>query len=206
MRALLLCLLVVATTAADLVFERETVPLTPKPGVDREIVRFPFRNTGTTPLTIDRVEVSCGCTTADLEKRTYAPGEKGELAIIFDLNGLAGRQTKTIQVYHDRGPMVLLTIDALLAEAPTITPTFLTWKIGAAADEQVAVLALPPGIGEEVKEITTSSKDVTTTLYPRDNDYAIGVKPVSTATATNVMITIRTNLGRAVRVFASVAP
>lgn len=209
MRPLLVFLvlfLATSTSAADLTFERETVSLTPKAGAEREIISFPFRNAGTQPLTIERVEVSCGCTTADLEKRTYAPGEKGDLTIIFDLNGLAGKQDKTVQVYHDRGPMIMLTINALLAEAPTVAPTFLTWKVGAAAEEQVAVVTLPTGIGEEITEVTTSSKDVTTTLYPRDHDYAIGVKPVSTASATNVMITIRTNLGRAVRVFASVAP
>ncbi len=206
MRVLLLLLLMVTASTADLVFERETVALTPKAGADREIITFPFRNNGTKPLTIERVEVSCGCTTADLDKHRFEPGEKGELTIIFDLDGLAGKQQKTVQVYYDRGPMVMLTINALLAEAPTVAPTFLTWKVGAAADEQVAVVTMPMGIGEEVKEVTTSSKDFTTTLYPRDNDYAIGIKPVSTTAATNVMITIRTNLGRAVRVFASVAP
>ncbi|MBA3698375.1 MAG: DUF1573 domain-containing protein [Planctomycetes bacterium] len=206
MRALLLLLLITTSFTADLAFERETISLTPKAGSAREIVSFPFRNAGTQPLTIERVEVSCGCTTADLEKRTYDPGEKGDLAIIFDLNGLAGRQDKTIQVYHDRGPMVMLTISALLAEAPTVAPSFLTWKVGAAADEQVAVVTMPEGVQEFITEVTTSSKDVTATLYPRDNDYAIGVKPVSTATATNVMITVRTDLGRTVRIFASVAP
>jgi hypothetical protein len=206
MRALLILLLVGALDAADLVFERETISLTPKPGSEREIVSFPFRNAGTRPLTIDRLDASCGCTTVDLEKRTYQPGEAGELSVIFDLNGLSGRQDKTIQVYHDRGPMVLLTISALLAEAPTIAPSFLTWKIGAATDEQVAVVTLPDGVQERVTEVTTSSKDVTATLYPRDRDYAIAVKPVSTAAATNVMITVRTDLGRTLRVFASVAP
>lgn len=206
MRALLLFLLAAASTAADLVFERETVPLNPKPGSERELVSFPFRNAGTKPLTIERLDAACGCTTVDLEKRTYQPGESGELTVVFDLNGLAGRQDKTIQVYHDRGPMVLLTIRALLAEAPTVAPAFLTWKLGAAADEQVAVVSLPEGVQERVTEVTTSSTDVTATLYPRDRDYAIAVKPVSTAAATNVMITVRTDLGRTLRVFASVAP
>jgi|ERR1043165_207147 hypothetical protein len=206
MRALLLLLLVAGLPAADLVFDQETVSVTPKAGSQRETVTFPFRNNGTQVLTIGRLDASCGCTTAELEKRTYQPGEKGEITVVFDLNGLAGRQEKTLQVYHDRGAMVQLHITALLADAPTITPAFLTWKVGAAADEQVAVVTMPEGVQEHVAEVTASSADVTTTTYPRERDYAIGVKPASTASATNVMITIRTDLGRTLRVFASVAP
>lgn len=206
MRLILLLLLMGATNAADLVFERVTIQLTPKPGSEREIIAFPFRNAGTQALTIDRLDATCGCTTVDLEKRTYQPGEQGEASVIFDLNGLSGVQEKTIQVYHDRGPMVLLTIKALLAEAPTVAPAFLTWKVGAAPDEQVAVVTMPTGVGERVTGVTTSSPAVTATLYPRDSDYAIAVKPVSTAAATNVMITVRTDLGRTLRIFASVAP
>ena len=206
MRVLLLCLLAVAASAADLAFDKTTVSVTPKPGSEREIVTFPFSNTGSQAFTITQIEAACGCTAVDLEKRTYQPGEKGEVTVIFDLNGLAGVQDKTIQIYYDRGAMIMLTIKALLAEAPTVAPTFLTWKVGAAPDEQVAVVTMPAGVTERVTEVTSSSPDVTATLYPRDLDYAITVKPKSTAGATNVMITIRTDLGRTVRVFASVAP
>lgn len=206
MRVALLLLLITTSFAADLAFERETVSLTPKPGSEREIVTFPFRNAGTQAFTITQIDTTCGCTTVDLEKRTYQPGEKGEVTVIFDLNGLAGLQEKTIQVYYDRGAMIMLNIKAMLAEAPVVAPTFLTWKVGAAPDEQVAVVTMPAGVTERVISVTTSSPDVSATLYPRDLDYAVAVKPASTAGATNVMITIRTDLGRTVRVFASVAP
>jgi Protein of unknown function (DUF1573) len=206
MRVLLLFLLVAAASAADLAFTQTTISLTPKPGSEREIVTFPFSNTGTQAFTITQIDTTCGCTTVDLEKRTYQPGEKGEITVIFDLNGLAGLQEKTIQVYYDRGAMIMLNLKALLAEAPTVAPTFLTWKVGAASDEQVAVVTMPAGVSERVTGVTTSSPEMTATLYPRDLDYAIAVKPASTAGATNVMITIRTDLGRTLRVFASVAP
>ena len=206
MRIALLLLLISTSFAADLAFTQTTVSLTPKPGSEREIVTFPFSNTGTQAFTITQIEATCGCTTVDLEKRTYQPGEKGEVTVIFDLNGLAGVQDQTVQVYYDRGAMIMLTIKARLAEAPTVAPTFLTWKVGAAPDEQVAVVTMPAGVTERVTEVTSSSPDVIATLYPRDSDYAITVKPKSTAGATNVMITIRTDLGRTMRVFASVAP
>lgn len=207
MRAALLLLLISTSFAADLVFERETVSITPKAGEDRVIVSFPFRNAGAQPFTITQLDASCGCTAVDLEKRTYQPDEKGELAVIFDLNGLSGQQDKTIQVYYDRGAMIQLHIKALLAEAPTVTPAFLTWKVGAEAKEQVAVVTMPKGVVERVTEVTSSSPVITGKIFPRDDDtYAIAVTPTSTAGATNVMLTVKTDLGRTLRIFASVAP
>src|SRR5436309_15173132 len=43
--------------------------------------RFPFRNAGNEPLTITDLDASCGCLTPTLAKRTYAPGEGGELTL-----------------------------------------------------------------------------------------------------------------------------
>lgn len=207
MRVLLLFLLVAAASAADLAFTQTTVSITPKPGSEREIVIFPFSNTGSQPFTITQIDTTCGCTAVDLEKRTYLPDEKGELTVIFDLNGLAGLQEKTIQVYYDRGAMIQLHLKALLAEAPTVAPAFLTWKVGAEAKEQVAVVTMPTGVVEHVTEVTSSSPVITGKIFPRDDDtYAIAVTPTSTAGATNVMLTVKTDLGRTLRIFASVAP
>lgn len=43
--------------------------------------RFPFRNRGSEPLTITDLQASCGCLTPTLARRTYAPGESGELTL-----------------------------------------------------------------------------------------------------------------------------
>ena len=43
--------------------------------------RFPFRNAGPEPLTITDLQASCGCLTPTLARRTYAPGESGELTL-----------------------------------------------------------------------------------------------------------------------------
>ena len=207
MRVLLLFLLVAAASAADLAFTQTTLSLTPKPGSDREIVTFPFHNAGTQALTITQLDATCGCTTVDLEKRTYQPGEKGELTVIFDLNGLAGLQEKTVQVSYDRGAMIILHLNAHLAEAPTIAPAFLTWKVGATATEQSAVITMPKGVNERAVEVTSSSPAVTGKLHARDDGtYTLAVTPTSTTEATNVMLTVKTDLGRTLRVFASVAP
>lgn len=62
---------------------------------------FPFTNVGMQSVTINRMHSYCGCTTPELEKKTYAPGEKGEIKVVFDPSRRHGLQIKKIQVYTD---------------------------------------------------------------------------------------------------------
>ena len=60
---------------------------------------FAFENTGTEPLIITNVEVTCGCTTPKGWPRDpILPGEKGELTVSFNTAGKIGRQNKPIIV------------------------------------------------------------------------------------------------------------
>ncbi len=207
MRVALLFLLITASFAADLAFDHETISITPKTGEDTVTARYTFTNTGTAPLTITALEASCGCTAVDLEKRIYQPGEKGEITAVLDLDGLSGAQDKTVQVIHDRGAMILLHLKVNLPEAPTITPTFLTWKVGEAATAQIAVITMAEGVTERAVAVTTTSPDVTGSLAARaDGTWTLTVTPASTAASTNVMLKVTTDLGHTLRVFASVAP
>ena len=208
MRAvLLLLLLITSLPAADLAFVQPTFTVTPAAGAETVTAQFAFSNAGTTPLTITQLEASCGCTTVDLEKRLYQPGEKGEVSVILDLSGLSGPQDKTVQVQYDRGPMILLHLKVLLPEAPSVEPTFLTWKVGAPPSGQIAVITMPTGVAERPLEVTSTSPDITGILAPRpDGSWSLTVTPAATAASTNVMFKITTDLGRTLRVFASVSP
>lgn len=207
MRVALLFLLVTASFAADLAFDHETISVTPKAGEDSVVARYAFTNAGTVALTVTSLDASCGCTTVDLEKRVYQPGEKGEIAVILDLDGLSGAQDKTVQVSHDRGAMILLHLKVQLPEAPTVSPTFLSWKVGYAATPQVAVITMADGVVERAVAVTTTSPDVVGTLAARaDGTWTLTVTPASTAASTNVMLKVTTDLGHTLRVFASVSP
>jgi hypothetical protein len=60
---------------------------------------FTFSNTGTAPLIITNVEVTCGCTTPKGWARDpILPGEKGELIVSFSSAGKIGRQNKPVIV------------------------------------------------------------------------------------------------------------
>ena len=45
---------------------------------------FEVKNTGNADLVIEKVSVSCECTTAELEKSIIPPGESAELRVKFD--------------------------------------------------------------------------------------------------------------------------
>lgn len=60
---------------------------------------FKFTNTGTEPLIITNVQVTCGCTTPKGWPRDpIAPGGKGEITIAFNSAGKSGRNNKVVTV------------------------------------------------------------------------------------------------------------
>ena len=90
---------------------------------------FAFVNDGETTVTIEAVNSSCGCTTAALDKKVYAPGEKGELRARFDLGQRRGLQTKTISVKIQNEPMAtILTLAVAIAEPMKVLPSLVLWK------------------------------------------------------------------------------
>ena len=58
---------------------------------------FIFENTGNTPLEIQGVRSSCGCTIPKKPKGPIAPGDKGEITVKYDTNRV-GVFRKTITV------------------------------------------------------------------------------------------------------------
>ena len=60
---------------------------------------FRFTNTGTEPLIITNVQVTCGCTTPKGWPRDpIMPGGKGEITVAFNSAGKNGRQNKVVTV------------------------------------------------------------------------------------------------------------
>lgn len=59
---------------------------------------YKFKNTGSSELVISSAKASCGCTVPDYTKTPVAPGESGEVKVIFDSSGKGGMQQKTVTV------------------------------------------------------------------------------------------------------------
>lgn len=60
---------------------------------------FKFTNTGSEPLIITNVQVTCGCTTPKGWPRDpIMPGQKGEITIGFNSAGKSGKQNKVVTI------------------------------------------------------------------------------------------------------------
>ena len=59
---------------------------------------FAFTNTGDAPLTVADVQTSCGCTAPSYTSEPVAPGEAGEVTVVFDSDGRPGPFQKRITV------------------------------------------------------------------------------------------------------------
>ncbi|MFT2009908.1 DUF1573 domain-containing protein [Pontibacter sp. 13R65] len=62
---------------------------------------FKFTNTGTQPLVIERVDVTCGCTTPSWTKEPVMPGKTGFVTAKFNSAGKMGQQKKAITVHSN---------------------------------------------------------------------------------------------------------
>jgi len=66
-------------------------------GKKLEVV-YHFKNTGTKPLIISKVEPGCGCTVAETPTEPIAPGKEGLIKGYFDSTDRVGTQHKSIYV------------------------------------------------------------------------------------------------------------
>lgn len=74
---------------------------------------FPIKNTGSEPLKIEKVKVSCDCITAEWTQDLIAPGKEGRVILAFDTEGKSGIQKKTATVtLNTEQKNIVLTISA----------------------------------------------------------------------------------------------
>jgi TolA-binding protein len=66
---------------------------------------FVFTNTGDQPLKIDRARGSCGCTVPEWPKEEIAPGEEGEIKVVFNSRGKRGKQVKSVTIFANTDPV-----------------------------------------------------------------------------------------------------
>ena len=116
----------------QLVFEQEQIEYQAGLMDDKTEASFKFTNTGDSEITIKSVRSSCGCTVPKLAKKTYGPGESGEIKAVFTYGARVGQQVKRITVeLEDPGSRAYaLTLVTDIPEWLVIEPRILRWGIG----------------------------------------------------------------------------
>lgn len=132
--------------------------------VDQESAEaaFHFKNAGPDAVTILEIHSSCGCTTATLDKKTYAPGEEGDLQVRFTFGERTGPQQKEIVVVSTDTPTrpTELVLRVAIPEPFRVDPRLLIWK------------SAPVGTRAEAKSasiVSANGKPITVTKVFSDN-------------------------------------
>jgi len=76
----------------------------------RQTFDFIVTNTGTEPLVIQNVVASCGCTTPEWTKQPIPVGAKGKVTAIYDPKDRPGQFNKTLSVYTNTKPEVVVLV------------------------------------------------------------------------------------------------
>lgn len=62
---------------------------------------FTFTNTGNQPLIIERVDVTCGCTSPSWTKEPVMPGKTGTVKARYNSAGNLGQQKKAVTIHSN---------------------------------------------------------------------------------------------------------
>lgn len=87
--------------APELHIDRSNLDLGPVVQGETVSAQISFSNTGSEVLEITEIKTSCGCTAANLDKTSYAPGERGQLNITLKTARLQGEITRKVTLYSN---------------------------------------------------------------------------------------------------------
>jgi hypothetical protein len=177
-------------------FEQTLVEVTPDFGQERVTAVFRFKNLAT-PGSVRNIETSCGCLSANSDKRSYAPGEAGEVTAVFNAKGLSGSVERTITfVSATKGEApVRLAVRVHVPALVEIEPKMLNWQIGEALTPKTFKVTMQGPDPIRIKSASSSRRNVSTALktITEGRVYEIEVKPQSTAEALLGMVRIETD-------------
>ena len=94
----------VATNGAVMNFDKSSFDFGKIKTGDKVSYNFKFTNTGKSPLIITSAVASCGCTTPNWPKTPVAPGQSGQIAVVFNSLGKHGLQDKMITITANTNP------------------------------------------------------------------------------------------------------
>ena len=148
---------------------------------------YSFRNTGKDKVTIREVRPSCGCTTVELTKHDFAPGEGGSIKVVFTFGERVGKQHKTVAVYAKNGSedeQALLEMFVDIPESVTINPRIHFWTLGDKPTPRPMVVKLGEAFtGRPVKAYMFAEHSNFEVVQPElqpDGSYRIVLTPKTT--------------------------
>lgn len=199
-------------TDAELTWAKKTVELQADARTTVLEAKFHFTNTGRQPVEVRQIESSCGCTTAELEKRHYETGESGDIVARYTIGNHVGQQSKTVAVFtSDREEPTTLTLAVQIPEVLRITPSFVAWKHAEDAKPKTITLEMLQDTPVEDLTVQSSNAGISVVLQTltKGRKYRLDITPAQTAQTAFATLTIRCRFGdeeKTFRAYATVKP
>ena len=137
--------------------------------------RFRVENAGDAPLTLVRLDSTCGCTTAVLGRLRLEPGERTELEVRFSSAGLQGPVDKFVRLVTDdpARPVTILNFHADVVKDLQVSAQEVFFRDLVARDRRKASVKLESASGKPihgVAEIRDSRFDYLVAMYKPKKD------------------------------------
>jgi Protein of unknown function (DUF1573) len=190
----LLCLFA-GSAFGQLAFETTEQTFHSKPQDKEVVAKYKFTNTGPKPIKIQNVQTSCGCTTAQLNKTYYAPGESGEIETKFTFAGRTGKQEKAITVDTTDNPTqpTILKLHVYIEEMVKIEPEIVLWRVGEQPDSKSIHIMIADNSSAKIVSVISDNpalKVKLTELKP-GKEYEARITPESAAQPAAATLMIR---------------
>jgi hypothetical protein len=194
---LLLFLGSVTPIFAQLKWDQPRQKLSVKPGEKAVTAKYRFTNNSSSPVTIVDVRPSCGCTIATLTKKTYVPGESGEIDAKLNFAGHTGHQEKWIYVTTNSAGTepALLTLAVDIPPDITIEPQFVMWRIGDPLTPKTIRVVVPAGFPTKILAAQTDNPAIRVQLQEvmTGKQWEVKVTPAETKDLVKAIVSIRTD-------------
>jgi hypothetical protein len=144
---------------AGVIWENRTAELTAAPADQRLEAHYSFRNMGDRPVKIRGFHTSCGCTAASAAKDEIAPGAKGEVTVVFDIQGRIGRFNESAEVEiegeKDDAMLALTVVVPAILKLEPLGPLF--WKDPEPLRAKEVIVRLEAGVPAATMTATSSN-------------------------------------------------
>ncbi|MBI5381093.1 MAG: DUF1573 domain-containing protein [Opitutae bacterium] len=168
-------------------------------------IDFAFTNQGKQPVTIKEIKTSCGCTVAELAKRTYAPGEAGKVAVVLRYMGDVSPISQVVTIVTDEPQANTQELRILLhipipaqRERIEIRPQFIYWRRGTSPTPQMTNVRIT-NPEDRIRPVSVSVDDPAFRVAlrePRFDDptlYEVVITPLDLEHPRQATVTIRSN-------------
>jgi|MDSX01.1.fsa_nt_gb hypothetical protein len=182
-------------TYAELKFEQTVIEDVIALGEKSYPFEFAFENTGDGIVEISEIKTTCGCTTAKLDKMSYAPGESGVITGTFSVGSRQGMQEKKVRVMTKDliQPEIQLALKLDIPQLVTIKPGLLLWRVGTEPEAKTLTISPNGDLGAEVVLVECESPDFAVEALPKlegSSEYEVVVAPLKTEAKSRGLIKV----------------